>query len=89
MRLVLDINVVVAGMLWNGAPCRLLDRAIDSDNTVLLSSPVLLAELAHTLNCRKFNTRIARSGASVEMWVQYYQTLITRVDPLGAPHGTD
>lgn len=81
MRLVLDTNVVVAGLLWNGAPRRLLDRVIDSDDTVLLSSPVLLAELTHTLNYRKFSTRIAQSGMNVEAWVQHYQALVTLVDP--------
>lgn len=28
MRLLLDTNVVVAGLLWNGAPRKLLDRAV-------------------------------------------------------------
>jgi predicted nucleic acid-binding protein len=27
MRLVLDTNVVASGLLWNGAPARLLDAA--------------------------------------------------------------
>jgi predicted nucleic acid-binding protein len=29
MRLVLDTNVVLAGLLWGGPPRRLLERSID------------------------------------------------------------
>ena len=40
MRLVLDTNVVVAGLLWHGAPRRLIDLAIDDETISLYSSPV-------------------------------------------------
>lgn len=52
MRLVLDTNVVVAGLLWNGHPRHLLDLAIEGSMT-LGSSPALIDELAHTLNYQK------------------------------------
>jgi predicted nucleic acid-binding protein len=51
-------SVVVAGLLWNGHPRRLLDLAINGDVT-LFSSPALIDELAHTLNYPKFSQRIA------------------------------
>jgi putative PIN family toxin of toxin-antitoxin system len=83
VRPVLDTNVVIAGLLWHGAPRRLLDRVIDSEDIVLASRPVLLAELAHTLAYRKFSARIDRSGVSVDAWVQHYAALTMRVDPQG------
>lgn len=53
LRLVLDTNVVVACLLWNGPPRRLLERAIHSgaegQAVELFSSAVLLEELAQTL----------------------------------------
>ncbi len=49
MRLVLDTNVVVAALLWNGPPRSLLDLAVDS-GVEFFSSPVLIEELAHTLS---------------------------------------
>lgn len=49
MRLLLDTDVVVAGLLWKGAPRRLLDRAIEGLSVELHSSPVLIDELTHTL----------------------------------------
>jgi hypothetical protein len=33
LRLVLDTNIVVAGLLWNGAPRRLLEAAIGNRPT--------------------------------------------------------
>lgn len=51
MRLVLDTDVVVAGLLWNGLPRRLLINAFEGD-VALFSSAVLLAELSQTLAFR-------------------------------------
>lgn len=59
MRLVLDTNVVVAGLLWSGPPRQLLELAID-DAVELHSSPALLDELARTLGRAKFVRRIER-----------------------------
>lgn len=49
LRLVLDTNVVVAGLLWNGPPRRLIEMAIEGEAVELFSSAVLLEELVHTL----------------------------------------
>ena len=43
MRLVLDTNVVVAGLLWHGTPRTLLALAFD-DAVTLYSSQVLVEE---------------------------------------------
>ena len=58
LRLVLDTNIVVAGLLWNGPPRRLIELAIEGEPIKLFSSPVLLNELAHTLGYSKFDKRI-------------------------------
>lgn len=63
MRLVLDTNVVVAGLLWNGPPRHLLDLAINGD-VALSSSPALIDELAHALHYPKFSQRIAAHCAT-------------------------
>ena len=65
LRLVLDTNVVVAGLLWNGPPRRLIELAIEGDAVELFSSTVLLDELAHTLGYSKFSARIATFGTSI------------------------
>ena len=65
LRLVLDTNIVVAGLLWNGPPRRLIELATDRGAIELFSSPALLDELARTLGSSKFATRIAAFGTSV------------------------
>ena len=53
LRLVLDTNIVAAGLLWNGPPRRLIEWAIEGGAVEIFSSPVLLDELAHTLGYSK------------------------------------
>jgi len=80
MRLVLDTNVVVAGLLWHGLPRRLLDLAID-DAVVLFSSRTLLDELLHTLHYPKFAKRIAAYETSPQALAAHYAALVTLVTP--------
>ncbi|MBK6289662.1 MAG: putative toxin-antitoxin system toxin component, PIN family [Gammaproteobacteria bacterium] len=79
-RLVLDTNVVVAGLLWNGPPRRLLDLGM-GDAVELVSSTVLLDELARTLAYPKFAARIERFGATIDALLAHYTALIARVTP--------
>ena len=65
MRLVLDTNVVVAGLLWHGTPRTLMELALD-DAVMFYSSQTLVEELRHTLAYRKFTTRIARYQTSID-----------------------
>ena len=85
MRLVLDTNAVVAGLLWNGHPRRLLDLAINGD-VALFSSPALIDELAHTLNYSKFSQRIAAHCATTPSALTVrYSALVTLVTPSEVP----
>ena len=65
LRLVLDTNIVVAGLLWSGPPRRLIEWAIEGEAVELFSSPMLLDELAHTLGYSKFAARIENFGTSL------------------------
>lgn len=85
MRLVLDTNVVVAGLLWNGPPRHLLDLAINGD-VVLFSSPALIEELAHTLIYPKFSQRItAQCATTPSALTVRYSALVTLVTPANVP----
>lgn len=84
MRLVLDTNIVVSGLLWNGAPERLL-RTGNHESIQLFTSPPLLAELAHTLSYPKFRRKIAASGLSVDQLVDLYSKLVAAVPPAPVP----
>lgn len=85
MRLVLDTNVVVAGLLWNGHPRHLLNLAIDGDVT-LFASPALITELANTINYPKFAQRIAQQCATTPSALTVrYSALVTLVTPVEVP----
>lgn len=84
LRLVLDTNIVVAGLLWNGPPRRLLEAAIAGE-VELYSSAVLLAELAHTLGYSKFTTRIEDFGTIIAALVAQYTSLVSLVAPTSVP----
>jgi len=84
MRLVLDTNVVVAGLLWTGTPRRLLDCAIDEAFT-FYSSPALIDDLVHTLHYQKFVQRIGRFGTTPSALVAQYSALVTLVSPTQVP----
>jgi uncharacterized protein len=84
LRLVLDTNIVVAGLLWNGPPRRLLEAAIAGE-VELFSSAVLLDELAHTLGYSKFAARIDSFGTSIAALVAQYTALVSLVEPASVP----
>ena len=80
MRLVIDTNVVVAGLLWTGSP-RLLIELAKSGEVALFTSSVLLDELARILTRKKFEHRITATGVSHEDLVLGYADLAHVVAP--------
>ena len=85
LRLVLDTNIVVAGLLWNGPPRRLVEWAIKGEAVELFSSPVPLGELAHTLGYSMFTGRIVSFATSNAALVAQYTALVSLVMPASVP----
>lgn len=85
LRVVLDTNVVVAGLLWHGPPRRLIEWAIDGEAIELFSSRVLLDELTQTLGYAKFTPRLEAFGTSAPMLVAHYTALVSVVTPASVP----
>ena len=85
LRLVLDTNIVVAGLLWNGPPRRLMELAIEGEAVELYSSPVLLDELAHTLGYSRFAARIDSFATSIVALAAQYTALVSLVVPTSVP----
>ena len=85
LRVVLDTNVVVAGLLWHGPPRRLIEWAIDGEVIELFSSRVLLDELTQTLGYAKFTPRLEAFGTSAPMLVAHYTALVSVVTPASVP----
>lgn len=80
MRLVLDTNTVVAGLLWENTPAKILDAAL-AGRVELFSTESLLLELADVLPRAKFSKKLAASPFSVESLVARYGVLTQRVEP--------
>lgn len=84
MRLIIDTNVVVSGLLWLGNPGRLLEAAALGKVT-LYTSTALLNELAATLATPKLARPIIRSGLSVEELLARYADVAIVVQPDKVP----
>ena len=65
MKLVVDTNVLISALLWQGAPHELL-RLIEAGTFTLCITPVLLEELGDVLSRPKFSTRIKERKTSSE-----------------------
>lgn len=75
MRLVLDTNTALSGLLWGGTPGRLIDAA-EAGRIELASSAALLAELQGVLWRDKFAKQLARRGLTVADVFDGYAALV-------------
>lgn len=84
MRLVLDTNVVLSGLVWRSHPRRLLDLAKDGA-AVLYTSGVLLDELADVLSRKKWAAMLATERTDAAYLMQRYGMLakVVRPEPIG------
>jgi len=80
VRLVLDTNTVVSGLLWDNEPSRLIDEGLQG-RVELFTSQALLLELGDVLPRRKLAQRVAASGLSVAQLVARYAVLAQSVLP--------
>lgn len=82
MRVVIDSNVLLAGLLWRGPPHALL-KWVRAGTVSLVSSPALLAELADVIGRTKFDAILARTNTSRERSLADVRRLAEVIDP---PH---
>ena len=82
--MVLDTNVVVSALLWNGAPKRLL-RVGHLEGILIFTSTPLLEELTETLSKSKFERKIAASLHPIDRLVELYSKLAVVVRPVSVP----
>ena len=80
MRLVLDTNTVLSGLLWHGPPGRLIEAA-SNGNIEIVSSVALLTELRDVLARDKFARRLSQRGFTVARLFTDYVALVTIVAP--------
>jgi putative PIN family toxin of toxin-antitoxin system len=80
VRLVLDTNAAVSGLLWHGTPGKVIDAAHNKTVFLFTSAP-LLAELRGVLVREKFATQLEARGLSAEEVFEGYAALATIVTP--------
>jgi len=86
VRVVLDTNAVVSGLLWEG-PASVLLNAARAGHLELFTSAALLAELSEVLPRGKFARKVQAAGLTVEQLVRRYGLLAQLVLPADiSPH---
>jgi putative PIN family toxin of toxin-antitoxin system len=85
VRLVLDTNIVLSGLLWRGTPYQLLTQIKQTRTLQLVSSPVMLEELADVLTRKQCTKRLAAIEQSSAQVLADYLQVIELVEPVNIP----
>jgi uncharacterized protein len=90
VRVVIDTNVLVSGLLWHGAPHTLIEQA-RSGRFTIVSSSSLLDELVEVVGRRKFRAILLRSKSDPRRMVRELRRLaeIVEAPPLRKPARRD
>jgi putative PIN family toxin of toxin-antitoxin system len=75
MKVVVDTNVAVSGLLWEGPPNDILKWARD-EVLVLVACNETVKELARILQYKKFQSRLSMIGMSADEVTAYYMNLV-------------
>ena len=81
VTVVLDTNVVVAALLWDGVPRQLLESLTADPFVTLASSPQLLAELDRVLVKPQLTERLRLSSLSPQQVIARYARLVKIMTP--------
>jgi putative PIN family toxin of toxin-antitoxin system len=80
MRVVLDTNILVSGLLWSGGPRAILDAARRGE-IQMFTAQMLLDELAHVLKRDKFATRLIQAGVNSDTLIAGIKALAKLIGP--------
>jgi uncharacterized protein len=64
MKIVLDVNVWISGLIWRGAPGQIFSLAEDQKIVILISEPIL-TDIEEVLNRPKLLPKVQALGRSV------------------------
>jgi putative PIN family toxin of toxin-antitoxin system len=90
MRIVLDTNVVISGLIWSGTPGKIL-AAARSRHAEIFTCIELLNELSRVLSRKKFSMKLVALGLAPQTILSDYMSLAISVSlvPLPAPVARD
>ena len=80
MRLVLDTNTALSGLLWDGPPARLIEAA-EAGKIDLVTSVALLTELRDVLSREKFSRPLTLRKLDRQGVFAYYLALVNIAAP--------
>lgn len=81
MRLVLDVNVWISGLLWQGIPKQIIDLANSKAVTIFISEPILY-ELEEVLARAKFQSKMRSLGIASQDLINLVQCMTKICVPL-------
>jgi putative PIN family toxin of toxin-antitoxin system len=84
VKLVVDSNVLISGLLWHGPPHRLIEQAREGKAS-FFSSPALLAELADVLTRDQFSKALASSRSATDKILSEVQSIVVLVRSVALP----
>jgi putative PIN family toxin of toxin-antitoxin system len=84
VRLVVDTNVVISALLWEGLPKQLMMGQF-SEEILFFTSIALLEELAEVLSRSKFRRKIQGAGYSIDQLIGLYAGMADMVRPASVP----
>ena len=84
MRAVIDTNVLVSALLWNGPPHALMANVREGLLEIAIS-PVLLAELSTVIGRSKFNAILVRAESTREQILTEIRKLAEVIEPPPLP----
>lgn len=84
MRIVIDTNLLVSGLISDDLPRQLLNAAKAAEFE-FCTSETLLAELLDVLSREKFATRLSRAGLTPQAIVDDLRKLSVIVTPIAVP----
>jgi len=82
VRVVIDTNIWVSGLLWRGLPWEML-RLAETGKIELCLTPSMLAELAETLGYEKLRPRLAQLGLTQADLMGYAMNLASIFETTG------
>jgi uncharacterized protein len=85
VRIVLDTNILISALLWDGTPHRLLAVIRDRPDIRLYSSPALLEELRDVLRRPFAEQRLAKIGKTAWQVMEDYALVVELVEPAAVP----
>jgi len=79
VRIVIDTNIWISGLLWRGMPWNLLHVA-EKGHVELCMAPSMLVELAEVLDYERLQSRLEQLGLTTAKLVAYAMSLASMFD---------